>query len=97
MEKRTSNLVAVAMTVLEQKALLHLLFRQAVLDQGQAVDPMLLLSSGGWNGKGGEDLAGDVALEAADRFGLGLAVADAFGEVVLGGWIAVQPDERDAP
>ncbi len=58
---------------------------------------MLLLSSGGWNGKGGEDLAGDVALEAADRFGLALAVADAFGEVVLGALVGVEPDERDAP
>jgi len=52
---------------------------------------MLLLSGGGWNGKGGEDLTGDVALEAADRFGLALAVADATGEVVLGALVAVPP------
>ncbi len=71
---------------------------RAVRGQQVIVDnPMLLLSSGGWNGKGGEDLAGDVALEAADRFGLGLAVADAFGEVVLGALVAVQAHERDAP
>jgi len=58
---------------------------------------MLLLSRGGRNGKGGEDLAGDVALEAADRFGLALAVADATGEVVLGALVAVEPDKGDAP
>src|SRR6266540_5420516 len=43
-----------------------------------------------------EDLAGDVALEAAQDLLLGLALGGAPGEVVAGGLVPAQPDDHDA-
>src|SRR5215468_614788 len=45
----------------------------------------------------GKDLAGDVALEAAQDLFLGLALGGASGYVVLGGLVAVHADQGDAP
>ena len=42
-------------------------------------------------------LAGDVALEAAQDLGLGLAFAGAPGHVVLGGLVAVHTNQGDTP
>jgi hypothetical protein len=44
-----------------------------------------------------ENLPGDVALEAAHDLGLGLALGGAAGNVVLGGLVAAQADQGDAP
>jgi hypothetical protein len=44
-----------------------------------------------------EDLAGDVALEAAHDPSLGLALGGAAGDVVLGRLVAARADQGDAP
>jgi hypothetical protein len=44
-----------------------------------------------------EDFAGDVALETADGFGLGLSFGLAFGEVVVGAVVAAESDDDDPP
>ena len=49
----------------------------------------------GWLGDELVDLAGDVALQAADGFPAGLAVGDAPGEVGAGVGIPAQPGEHD--
>src|SRR5690348_6556241 len=43
----------------------------------------------------GEDLAGDVALEAADRLAAGFALGEASLQVVLGAGIPAQPGQGD--
>ena len=43
------------------------------------------------------DLAGDVALEAADGFFLGAALGDAAGDVGAGAFVADHAGEHDAP
>src|SRR5215207_4841666 len=58
---------------------------------------MLLLSSGRSIWEHRVDLAGQVALDAADRFGLALALADSALEIGTGGWVGGQADDGDAP
>ena len=42
-----------------------------------------------------EDFPGDVALETADDFVLGLALGQPTGQVVLGGLVVAQPYQHD--
>src|SRR6266487_4134735 len=53
---------------------------------------------GVWFGLADElvDLAGDVALEAAEGITAGLALADAAGQVVTGAWVPAQAGQGDA-
>jgi hypothetical protein len=48
-------------------------------------------------GEVGVGFAGEIAFEAAEDFGLGLAFGGAAGDVVLGGLVAVHPDQGDPP
>jgi hypothetical protein len=50
----------------------------------------------GWGGDDLVDLAGDVALGAADGFAPGFAFGDAAGEVVAGAGVPAQPGQSDA-
>jgi hypothetical protein len=45
---------------------------------------------------GGEDFAGDVALEAADDHGLGSALLGASVDVGAGVWVPAEPADHDA-
>jgi hypothetical protein len=64
---------------------------------------MLLCSSSGegvwfgegWSGEVGVDLAGDVALEAADDLAFAEAFGGAAGDVVAGGLVVSHPDDGD--
>src|SRR5829696_1395497 len=61
--------------------------------------PLWMASGGGvWCGLGDDlvDLAGDVALEAAQGLTAGLALGDAPGKVGAGLWIPAQTRQRDA-
>src|SRR4051794_13758965 len=58
---------------------------------------MLLLSTGSRLWKRCEHFAGDVALDAADRFGLGFAFADTSLEVGTGACVGGEPDDGDPP
>ena len=53
------------------------------------------LCGGGWAGEVGEDLAGDVTLEAADDLAFGESFSGAAFDVGAGEWVVAHADDRD--